>query len=605
MAFSKAQSRAIAHGTGPMLILAGPGSGKTLVITNRTKYLIEEGGADPSKILVITFTKAAAKEMRERFFRMTGEKRYPVTFGTFHAVFFAILRHAYHYTADNIVREEQKRQFLQEILEKTDLEPEDWQELITNVIAEISKVKNEQIDLKYYYSTSCAASLFREIYQNYEKILHRKRLLDFDDMLLDCYQLLRERSDILSGWQKCFAYILIDEVQDMNRLQYEIMRMLALPQNNLFLVGDDDQSIYRFRGAKPEIMFQFTKDYPDAETILLDQNFRSTKNIVTASLEMISQNQKRFSKEIVTENEEGDPVDRQIFQNPSQETKWIAQQIKKTIEAGGAYRDIAVLFRTNTGAQMMTERLMEYNIPFTMKDAMPNVYDHWIARDLFSYLKIASGSRERREFLRIINRPNRYISRECLDTPLFSFDRLRAYYEEKPWMIERIDQMEEEIAWIGKLPPYAAINYIRRGIGYDAYLSEYAKDHHLKEEDLFELLDEIQDSAKEYKECDSWFRHVEAYKEELAKQVQKRQQSAENAVHILTFHGAKGLEFKEVYLPDLNDGVVPYKKAILDEDIQEERRMLYVAMTRAMEKLHLCATKERYGKKAAVSRFLV
>lgn len=192
MAFTTAQSRAIAHGTGPMLILAGPGSGKTLVITNRTKYLIEHG-IDPSKILVITFTKAAAQEMRDRFYKMMGEKRYPVTFGTFHAIFFTILRHAYHYTAENILREDQKRQFLQEILEKTDLEPEDEQELITSLIAEISKVKNEQIDLEYYYSTSCVASLFRAIYQKYEKKLIRKRLLDFDDMMLDCYTLLKEK----------------------------------------------------------------------------------------------------------------------------------------------------------------------------------------------------------------------------------------------------------------------------------------------------------------------------------------------------------------------------------------------------------------------------
>ena len=362
MAFTTAQSRAIAHGTGPMLILAGPGSGKTLVITNRTKYLIEHG-IDPSKILVITFTKAAAQEMRDRFYKMMGEKRYPVTFGTFHAIFFTILRHAYHYTAENILREDQKRQFLQEILEKTDLEPEDEQELITSLIAEISKVKNEQIDLEYYYSTSCAASLFRAIYQKYEKKLIRKRLLDFDDMMLDCYTLLKERKDILKVWQSCFSYILIDEVQDMNRLQYEIVRMLAKPQDNLFLVGDDDQSIYRFRGAKPEIMFQFTKDYPDTQMVLLDQNFRSTKQIVHASLEVINKNKKRFFKEISTQNEEGEAVECQIFSNPGEETKQICQQIQKAVKNGRFYSEIAILFRTNTGAQLMTERLMEYPVP--------------------------------------------------------------------------------------------------------------------------------------------------------------------------------------------------------------------------------------------------
>lgn len=603
MAFTKAQSRAIAHGTGPMLILAGPGSGKTLVITNRIKYLIQHG-TDPSKILVITFTKAAAQEMRDRFCKMMGEKRYPVTFGTFHAIFFTILRHAYHYTAENILREDQKRQFLQEILEKTDLEPEDEQEFITNLISEISKVKNEQIDLQYYYSTSCAASLFREIYQKYERKLIKKRLLDFDDMMLDCYALLKEREDILKAWQNCFSYILIDEVQDMNRLQYETIRMLAKPQDNLFLVGDDDQSIYRFRGAKPEIMFQFIKDYEDTQMVVLDQNFRSTKQIVQVSLEVINQNKKRFFKEMMTENQEGEIVERKTFSNPIEETKYICEQIQKTVQNGRPYNEIAILFRTNTGAQLMTERLMEYNIPFAMKDGMPNLYEHWIARDLFSYLKIGAGSRERREMLRIINRPNRYISRECLDTPLISFDRLCAYYEEKYWMIERIEQLENDILWLGQLSPYAAINYIRKGIGYDEYLKKYAEEHHIKQEDLLDLLDDIQESAKPYKESKDWFEHIEKYKEELEKQSAKRKNGIENAVHILTFHGAKGLEFKEVYLPDLNEGVVPYKKAILEEDIQEERRMLYVGMTRAMEKLHLYTVEERYGKKAIASRFL-
>ena len=604
MPFSKSQSRAIAHKTGPMLILAGPGSGKTLVITNRIKYLIECAQIHPSKILVITFTKAAAEEMKERFYKIMGEKRYPVIFGTFHSIFFGILRHAYHYTADNILREEQKRQFLQEILDKTDLEPDDEQEFISSLIAEISKVKNEQIDLQYYYSTSCAASLFREIYQKYEQKLIKKRLLDFDDMLLDCYQLLKERKDILRGWQNCFEYILIDEVQDMNRLQYEMMRMLALPQNNLFLVGDDDQSIYRFRGAKPEIMFQFTKDYPDAKMSLLEQNFRSTNNIVLESLKLINQNKTRFYKEIITQNPQGEPVEHKIFQNAGEETHWIVRQIQDAVEHGRKYEEIAILFRTNTGAQMMTERLMEYNIPFVMKEGIQNLYEHWIAKDLFAYLKIAGGARERREFLRIINRPNRYISRECLDTPMFSFDRLRAYYEEKFWMIERIDRMEEDITWMGNLSLYAAINYFRKGIGYDTYLLQYAEEHKLKVEDLYELLDEIQDHARQYKDSASWFCHVEKYKEELTRQAEKRNRKTENAVHILTFHGAKGLEFKEVFLPDLNDGTVPYKKAILEEDLQEERRMLYVGMTRAMEKLHLYAVEQRYGKKIAISRFL-
>ncbi len=604
MSLSKSQSRAIAHKTGPMLILAGPGSGKTLVITNRIKYLIEHGHIAPQKILVITFTRAAAWEMQERFYKIMGERAYPVTFGTFHSIFFGILRRAYHYTGSNILREEQKKQILQEILEKTDLDLDDWEEAIRAVTAEISKIKNEQIDLSGYAPTSCDAPLFREICRKYEQKLIQKRLLDFDDILLECRRLLKERSDILRGWQECFEYILVDEVQDMNGIQYEIIRMLALPQNNLFLVGDDDQSIYRFRGAKPEIMFQFTKDYPDAKRCLLEQNFRSTDSIVQESLKVINQNKTRFYKDIVTKNPQGDPVALQMFENAAQETKWIAAKIQDAAEQGRKYKEIAVLFRTNTGAQMMTERLMEYQIPFVMKEGIQNLYEHWIAKDLFAYLRIAAGARERREFLRILNRPIRYIGRECLDMPLVSFDRLRAYYEEKYWVIERIDQLEEDIMRMKTFSPYAAVNYIRKGIGYDAYLLQYAKEHRIKAEDLYETLDEIQDHAKPYKDSASWFAHIEEYGKELEKQARQRKRTEENAVHILTFHGAKGLEFKEVFLPDLNDGIVPYKKAVSQEELQEERRMLYVGMTRAMEKLYLCAVKERWGKKIAVSRFL-
>ena len=313
--FNKPQSEAITHGKGPALILAGPGSGKTLVITQRVKNLIEKQHIRPSNILVITFTKAAATQMKERFTILMGEGRYPVTFGTFHAVFFSVLKNAYHYTAQNIIREEKKYQILYDIIHRMELEYEDEQEFMSGVLAEISLVKNEGIDLAHYYAKNCAADIFRKIYQQYEAGKQRAGLIDFDDMLVYTYELFRERKDILVLWQKQYPYILIDEFQDINKLQFEIVKMMALPHNNLFVVGDDDQSIYRFRGSKPELMLGFTKSYPDAEKILLDTNYRSDREIIKAAGNLIAHNSERFSKKIMAQSAQPGEVEFAIYKN--------------------------------------------------------------------------------------------------------------------------------------------------------------------------------------------------------------------------------------------------------------------------------------------------
>ena len=255
--FNEGQKRAIEHFKGAALVLAGPGSGKTRVITYRTKYLIEHYGVDPSCILVITFTKAAAMEMKQRFQAMTDRKYVTVNFGTFHAVFFGILRHAYGYSADNIIREEQRNRFFKEEISHMNLEIEDEAEFIQNIAGEISRVKNERKNILEYEALSCDTKSFRKLYQKYDNMLRRQNQIDFDDMLVYTYELLSQRKDILRAWQNKFQYILIDETQDMNQLQYDIVKLLAAPRNNLFMVGDDDQSIYRFRGAKPEIMLGF------------------------------------------------------------------------------------------------------------------------------------------------------------------------------------------------------------------------------------------------------------------------------------------------------------------------------------------------------------
>jgi DNA helicase-2/ATP-dependent DNA helicase PcrA len=605
MQISNAQSGAIAHGTGPAIVLAGPGSGKTLVITQRTKYLIETYHVNPREILVITFTRAAAEEMRQRFAAIC---RAPgVTFGTFHAVFFGILKQAYHFTSASILSEEKKYQILQQLVREARIQTEDEKDTLSELAAEISLVKNEQIDLAHYYSRSCPEEVFRALYQRYEQIHTEMGLLDFDDMLVYTYDLLRKRPDILRGWQQRFRYILVDEFQDINLLQYEILKLLAKPEDNLFIVGDDDQSIYRFRGAKPEIMLNFPKDYPDAARIVLDRNFRSTAPVIRSALQVIEENKNRFQKHIRPVREGGRAVDFHEFQNQEHESLYLIKCIQNSVEAGVPLQEIAVLFRTNQGAGPFAQRLMEFNLPFEMRDALPNIYEHWIARDLFSYLYLARRGLDRTEFLQVMNRPKRYISRDSVDMPEITFDALRTYYKDKDWMIDRIDRMELDLNLLrGMKTPYAAINYIRHGIHYEDYVIEYAKTRKIKPEELTDLLDEIQQCAKPFKTYQEWFAHLEEYQKALEeKRTNRRSEKKEDAITLATLHSSKGLEFTEVFLVDVNDGIIPHKKASVEADLEEERRLLYVGMTRAKDRLHLFYVKERYGKVMEPSEFIL
>ena len=602
MAFSKAQTQAIMHKDGPMMVLAGPGSGKTTVITHRVQYLTKEYGIDPGDILVITFTRAAAEEMRERYEALIGGGS-RVTFGTFHSIFFRILKLAYRYTADNIVREEQQMQFVRELAQAGGLEPEDENEFAASILSEISSVKGERIALEHYYSKNCPDAVFRQLYAGYEEKMRRAGLIDFDDMMVLCLELFTERKDILSAWQRRYRYILIDEFQDINRLQYEIVRMLAKPEDNLFIVGDDDQSIYRFRGAKPEIMLGFERDYPGAGRILLDVNYRSTEEIVAPALRLIGENQKRFSKTIHTTGRHGKNVITKLWQDPGEENLAIAREIQLYLQSGVRPGDIAVLYRTNAGPRFLMEKLMEYNLPFRTRDTVPNLYEHWISRNILTYIRIAMGSRAREDILQVINRPKRYISRDAMPDETVSFEKMKAFYVEKDWIAERIESLEGDLRAIARMSPLAAVNYIRQGMGYDEYLIEYAAFRRMRPEELLETADELKESAAGFKTFDEWFAHIEAYKEELLRQAAQRRTETD-AITLATMHSAKGLEFPIVYILDANEGITPHSRAMLDEDMEEERRLFYVAMTRAKTRLHVYAVRERYHKKAEVSRFV-
>ncbi len=688
MIFNKAQLGAIEHKDGAMIVLAGPGSGKTAVITHRTKNLITKHHVKPSEILVITFTKAAANEMKERFNSLMKDERVNVSFGTFHAVFFTILKYAYRFTSANIADESVRYGFIREILSYYRLEYKDENEFIGNLLAEISLIKNSRIDIENFYSGVCGEEIFRDIYKKYETRLKENRLIDFDDMLSYTYELFKERPDILALWQNKYKYILIDEFQDINRLQYEIIKMLAAPQNNLFIVGDDDQSIYRFRGSKPEIMLGFEKDYPGAKRILLDTNYRCGRYIVEASLNLISHNRERFDKKIIAASKSKAPVtfadfenrrdeniflirdidkkikagavfsdfavlfrtntqprqlieqlmsynipfktkdnipniyehwiardlftyqriaggsrDRADFENRRDENIFLIRDIDKKIKAGAVFSDFAVLFRTNTQPRQLIEQLMSYNIPFKTKDNIPNIYEHWIARDLFTYQRIAGGSRDRADFLQIMNRPKRYLSRDSLCDATVAFDEWIKLFDEKPWIAERIEKLEYDMKLISRMNPYASINYIRRGIGYDDFLAEYAEYRNINKEDLFDILDEIQSGAKGFATYEEWYEHIREYTKQM-KLMALSKESDPNAVTLATLHSSKGLEFENVYIIDANEGIMPYKKAVLEKDVEEERRLFYVGMTRAKTSLSVYSVKSVNDKSAQASRFV-
>ena len=623
MNFNKSQTSASSHKEGPMLVLAGPGSGKTATLVERTKNLILNYGVSPSNILVITFTKAAANEMKTRFeremeavscaFNESGDRIYPVygsrgkvTFGTFHAIFFMVLKLAYNYNSGNIIPEDTKRQAIRELIQKHGLEFRDENELITGIIGEISMVKNSRIPLEHFYSTQCGSEVFHKLYREYEAFLKKHRLIDFDDMQTLTYELFKERPDILSAWQKKYQYILVDEFQDINQIQYDLIRMLAAPEDNLFMVGDDDQSIYRFRGSKPEIMLHVPKDYPNLKQIQLDVNYRCHPEIVKASLKLIGHNKERFPKTIMSGKSEGlnkNVIQFQMFIDQRKEVEFVLKRIEEQLKAGYQLADIAILFRTNTQPRFLMEQLMAYNIDFKTRDQIPNLYDHWIARDIRTYMDIARGSRARKDFLMIMNKPNRYLRRDSLYDTQIDFEEWEKLYDEQPWVAERIVKLHSDIRMLEKMSPYAAINYIRHGIGYEEYLGEYADYRGLNKEDLYDVLDELQASARGFKNYEAWELHMQEYAEELREKAKQKNENP-NAITLSTMHSAKGLEFSSVFILDANEGITPYKKALLDKDIEEERRLFYVGMTRAIERLTICAVKEVHNKPADVSRFI-
>lgn len=542
----------------------------------------------------------------------------PVCFGTFHSVFFQILRHTYRFTAQNIIRENDKYRLLSQIIRELPDEilgqaQLDYStETLQNLLSEISTVKNNGVTPQEVRSATVPQAVFERIFQMYKQEMNRNKLIDFDDMVLLCRNLLAERPDTLKLWQQRFQYILVDEFQDICPLQYEVVKMLAKPQDNLFIVGDDDQSIYGFRGSKPEIMLNFTKEYPKAEQVLLDVNYRSRQGIVDTAARLIAHNKMRFDKAVRAQNRQNDGVKIYSFQSKSKQAESIALLIKQYIALPDTkYSDIAILYRTNNHTIYTADRLMREGIPFTMKEKPKNIYESPVAKDLIAYMRYALYEANQEDFLRIMNKPVRYIKRSTVPRGAFKMRELIDNNHATGYVVQNILEFYDELHFIKSLNPFSAVNFIRKGVGngtgYDAYLKKQAAEKGKDVSEEFEELEELMRLSREFETIELWLEHIENYDAilyEIAQQEKRLKKMNTDAVSMVTMHASKGLEWDVVILPDVNEGVIPHKKAVTDAELEEERRMFYVAMTRAKQHLFIFYIQEKEAGNLLPSRFL-
>ena len=605
-----AQKDAVCHVDGPCLVSAGPGSGKTFVLIRRLRYLISVSKIPPSDILTITFTRAAAGELSSRASGLLGDISGELTFGTFHSIFYNILKHTYRFSSENIIRLSRKRELVKEILEILKIDLSDGIKSVDGIINDISlaKCRGNAEDIR---SAALPGQVFNDFFEKYKKRMADLRLIDFDDMLLLSKRLFNERPAVLKKWQDRYKYIQIDEFQDVDPLQYELIKLLAGERRNLLAVGDDDQSIYGFRGSDPGIMLHFTEDFPSVRIVKLSVNYRSVPEIVDMAGIVVSENTLRIEKEIVSgtgepkgspsDGEEGNCVDIREFKGREEEMA----EFKELMSGSGA-RSTAVLLRTNELLSYFAEMLSNLNIPFSCRDRIRDIYEHFIAEDILSYLAIASGDMRRSLFFRIMNRPFRGISRNAVQGERVDLREILAFHSSDVRTVCAVKRLENHLKLLSGMKPYAAVHYILKGMGYEKFLKDYGADRKLNIEELLRTAEEIKLRAKSFRSYAAWNDAIDGYRRELERIREQGDKADEEreGLCLMTMHASKGLEFDEVFLFDVNEGIVPYHKAILPPEIEEERRLLYVAMTRAKRRLHIWYIRDNMGKHMEVSRFL-
>ena len=591
---------------GPAMVLAGPGSGKTTVITHRIKNLIEKAEVRPENILVVTFTKAAAISMQKRFSTlMNGGKGQLVTFGTFHSVFYKILRNSRRYEAKEILSERQKTDYIREIIVRYGISSNDISELSQNIINEIGNIKGNMLDVKEYEPSCCKREDFIKVYNAYTLELKKDGKMDFDDILNECYLLLKENTTILEQWRGLYKYILIDEFQDINRIQMNIIELLASPLNNIFVVGDDDQSIYGFRGARPEIMIEFKDYYPNATFIVLDVNYRSTQPIINVAERVIKNNKTRLDKCAHANNDKNFQPDIRKFRNQVEELKFVVSKIKKYENQGISLSEMAILVRNNSQIQEISSFLKNRKIEAESGKHRSNIYNGMVAKDILSYVRGAlkfDGTYFNEDLIYVLNKPQRYISRQVILSVNMNISAVKRIYSKN-----NIDSFLFYIEMIRKLPPQAALSYIRKGAGYEEYLHLYAIENNIPMSGLLKQLEQLMQECAQFNTLEQWLNSIDSVQNSDRQNHETKsigEESSDNRINIMTMHGSKGLEFKVVFIVDANQGIIPTSKALRERDFEEERRLFYVAMTRAIDYLNVYAVEERLGCPIEVSMFV-
>lgn len=606
--FNKSQIQAISHMDGPAMVLAGPGSGKTTVITHRIKNLIEKAEVRPENILVVTFTKAAAISMQKRFSTlMNGGKGQLVTFGTFHSVFYKILRKTRRYEATEILSERQKTDYIREIIGRYGISSNDILELSQNIINDIGNIKGNMLNAQEYEPSCCKKEDFIKVYNAYNLELKKDGKMDFDDILRECYLLLCENHTILEQWRELYKYILIDEFQDINRIQMNIIELLASPLNNIFVVGDDDQSIYGFRGARPEIMIEFKDYYPEAELIVLDVNYRSTQSIINVAGRVIENNKTRLDKCAHANNNNNKDFQPDIrkFRNQVEELKFVVSKIKEYENQGISLSEMAILVRNNSQVQEISSFLKNRKIEAESGKHRSNIYNGMVAKDILSYVRGAlkfDGTYFNEDLIYVLNKPQRYISRQVVLSVNMNISAVRRIYSKN-----NIDSFLFHIEMIRKLPPQAALSYIRKGAGYEEYLRLYAIENNIPMSGLLKQLEQLVQECSKFNTLEQWINSIDSAQNSEGQNFGKKSSGeggTNNRINIMTMHGSKGLEFKAVFIVDANQGIIPTSKALRERDFEEERRLFYVAMTRAIDYLNVYAVEERLGCPIEVSMFV-
>ena len=607
------QRKAVEHVEGPCMVLAGPGSGKTRVITYRIVNMILNNNIPPARILAITFTKNSAVEMKNRAIKLCHDPRInKVTFGTFHATFFKILKYFGKSDMNSILDEKTKRLTIKGILKNLKVENGEDDETVGQVINEIAYVKNELMDKQDFQSEILTKDEFINTYNMYEEYKEQVRKIDFDDMLIKTYHLLSTNKQALELVRNVYKYILVDEFQDINKVQFEVLKLISNPNNNIFVVGDEDQSIYGFRGARPDYLLQFEEYFHGTEKIVLDINYRSQKEIIDISNKLIEKNISRYDKTIKCHRGDGGTVKYIMPKDSEDEAIQIGKEILEEIKKDYVeYSDFAIIYRTNIQARALVDVFMDMRIPFTIKDSIVTIYDHWAARDILSYLKISVRQHTNEDWIRIINKPFRYISRDNLNQIREDKDFVNALITKcnlHPKQVKTINDLEIDINYLKHQCPQDAISYIRTTLDYDKYILEYCTNRKIKANGLIEILNEIESSASNFESIEEYLSHIEKVKQELSENHHNKEMEG---VVFTTMHSAKGLEFRNVYIIGINEGTIPHEKSydIDDEEkkleqIEEERRLMYVGMTRAEDSLTLSSPINKYGKKAFKSRFL-